>query len=103
MLGPDDAVLFGAAYDVTDGGQLGGPHDPSPRPHRRRARDDDPDDARPRSADRLATARRTLLEPRAPRRPQPARDDKVLAGWNGLALAALADAIVALEATGEQA
>ncbi len=40
---------------------------------------------------RLADARSTLLEHRAGR-PQPARDDKVLAGWNGLAIAALADA-----------
>ncbi len=30
-------------------------------------------------------------------RPQPARDDKVVAGWNGLAVAALADAAVLLE------
>jgi uncharacterized protein YyaL (SSP411 family) len=41
-------------------------------------------------------ARRRLLAVRA-ERPQPLRDDKSLAGWNGLALAALAEAGVRLE------
>ncbi|MET4058975.1 uncharacterized protein YyaL (SSP411 family) [Arthrobacter sp. UYP6] len=36
------------------------------------------------------------------RRPQPERDDKVVAGWNGLALAALASAAVALSDAGEE-
>src|SRR5690349_3826486 len=40
---------------------------------------------------RLEEARRTLLAARD-RRPQPARDDKALAAWNGMALAAYADA-----------
>jgi uncharacterized protein len=47
-----------------------------------------PDDAAER--DRLAGIRATLLEARAAR-PQPARDDKALASWNGMALAALAE------------
>ncbi len=34
------------------------------------------------------------------RRPQPARDDKVVAGWNGLAVAALADAAAVLAEPG---
>ncbi|TQS46546.1 thioredoxin domain-containing protein [Cryptosporangium phraense] len=45
----------------------------------------DPDDA-----DRWATLRGRLLTARDAR-PQPARDDKVVAAWNGLAIAALAE------------
>ena len=48
-------------------------------------------------AERLAAARAALLAARAAR-PQPARDEKVLAAWNGLAIAALADASRALDA-----
>jgi hypothetical protein len=44
----------------------------------------------------LAQARATLLEARD-RRPQPFRDDKALAAWNGLVLAALAEAGSRLE------
>ncbi|HET9680833.1 MAG TPA: hypothetical protein VFP19_02255, partial [Candidatus Limnocylindrales bacterium] len=49
------------------------------------------------AADRFAAARTQLLEARD-RRPQPARDTKVLAAWNGLAIAAFADAALAFEA-----
>ena len=45
---------------------------------------------------RLARARSILLEARRAR-PQPARDDKAIAAWNGLAIAALAEAARALE------
>ncbi|MCV2489522.1 thioredoxin domain-containing protein [Geodermatophilus sp. YIM 151500] len=45
----------------------------------------DPDDER-----RWVSVRRRLLEARA-ERPQPARDDKVVTAWNGLAIAALAE------------
>lgn len=46
---------------------------------------------------RLDAARAVLLAARN-RRPQPARDDKVLAAWNGLAIGAFADAARALGA-----
>ncbi|MEU2348259.1 thioredoxin domain-containing protein [Modestobacter sp. NPDC049651] len=44
----------------------------------------------PADADRLARVRERLSAVRA-QRPQPARDDKVVTAWNGLAIAALAD------------
>ncbi len=44
----------------------------------------------------LAVARAKLLRVRGTR-PRPAQDEKILAGWNGLALAALAEAAVAFD------
>jgi uncharacterized protein len=77
----DDAPAFSAAYDVTDDGNWEG------RTILRRVTPagDDGLEAR------LGEARSRLLERRR-RRPQPARDDKALAAWNGLAIAALAEA-----------
>ncbi|MEU0845781.1 thioredoxin domain-containing protein [Streptomyces sp. NPDC005962] len=49
-----------------------------------------PDGARPADADRLASVRERLLAARE-RRERPGRDDKVVAAWNGLAIAALAE------------
>jgi uncharacterized protein len=86
----DDAALFATAYGVTDPGNWEGVNILSR--------------VRP-TADlaklygipasgveaRLGRARERLLTLRA-RRPQPARDDKALAAWNGLAIGALADA-----------
>jgi len=80
VLGPA-AEEFGAAYDVTQGGNWEGrtilhrvvpPGDPA-------------------FEARLAAARARLFEARA-RRVPPGRDDKVLADWNGLAITALARA-----------
>ncbi|HEU0237020.1 MAG TPA: thioredoxin domain-containing protein [Candidatus Limnocylindrales bacterium] len=77
----EDAPAFTAAYGVTDDGNWEGVSILS----RVLPRGDDEAEAR------LARARAALLERRRTR-PQPARDDKVLAAWNGLAIAALADA-----------
>jgi uncharacterized protein YyaL (SSP411 family) len=89
----DDAGLFEAAYGVTDEGNWEGVTILS-----RVATDAELagrfEMAEPDVAARLADARSRLLVRRAAR-PQPARDDKALAAWNGLAIAALADAAVA--------
>ena len=86
----DDAALFSTAYGVTDGGNWEGatilsrvrPSTELATLYGTSASDVDA---------RLARARAVLLGIRA-KRPQPARDDKALAAWNGLAIGALADA-----------
>jgi uncharacterized protein YyaL (SSP411 family) len=76
----DDAPLFTAVYDVTEPGNWEG------RTILRRVLPigDVAQEAR------LGAARERLLEVRRTRA-QPARDDKALAAWNGLAIAALAE------------
>jgi uncharacterized protein YyaL (SSP411 family) len=96
-----DAELFEAAYGVTDGGNWDGVSILS------RVTADDELAARFAMepsviAARLADSRARLLDRRSAR-PQPARDDKALAAWNGLAIGAFADAAVALEATDPEA
>ena len=93
--GRPDAALFAAAYGVTDAGNWEGrtilsrvratPSSAERFGHRGRGR---------RRAARDAARGRCSRDARG--RPQPARDDKVLAAWNGLAIAALADAARAL-------
>ena len=82
VLGPD-APAFEAAYDVTDEGNWEG------KTIMRRVGSADGEDAR------LAAAREKLLAVRH-KRPQPARDDKVLTAWNGLMIAAFAEAGAAM-------
>ncbi len=90
----DGAALFEAAYGVTDAGNWEG------RTILSRVASDAElagrfDLAEVAVRARLGEARRTLLSRRAGR-PQPARDGKALAAWNGLAIAAFADAAAAL-------
>ncbi|MGY1615820.1 thioredoxin domain-containing protein [Geodermatophilus sp. SYSU D00691] len=78
VLGEDDGRWAAGVFEVTAAGTF--EHGSSTLQLLR-----DPDDPA-----RLAEVRRRLLEARG-RRPQPARDDKVVTAWNGLALAALAE------------
>ncbi|TCT11895.1 hypothetical protein EDC22_103208 [Tepidamorphus gemmatus] len=82
VLGPD-ADAFAAAYDITEAGNFEHRNIPN-----RLA------DPFPLAADREArfTRNRAALLARRSARVPPARDDKILADWNGLAIAALARA-----------
>ncbi|PIQ83546.1 MAG: thioredoxin domain-containing protein [Candidatus Omnitrophica bacterium CG11_big_fil_rev_8_21_14_0_20_63_9] len=86
VLGPEEAALFHQVYGVTEQGNF---------EHRTSILHlQQPPDA---SVERrLASARRKLFDVRE-RRVRPHRDDKVLTGWNGLMIAALARAGAALE------
>ena len=77
-----DAAGFDEAYDVTENGNWEGQN------ILRRVGTG--------TEDALAQSRRRLLDRRAAR-PQPGRDDKVLTAWNGLMIAAFAEAGAALE------
>ncbi len=81
VLGPDDAATAAAYYGVTAAGNFEGATVP-------RISGERPDD--------LESIRTRMLEARDAR-PQPGRDDKAIAAWNGLALAALAQGAWRLE------
>jgi uncharacterized protein YyaL (SSP411 family) len=78
-----DAELFSAVYDVTPEGNWEG--------HSILNRSRAPQPGTDAQEASLKLARQRLLEARAERVP-PGRDDKVLADWNGLAIAAIAQA-----------
>jgi len=87
LLGQDDGAFFAQHYDVTLGGNFEGHNilnrlNPLPRTAADEAR--------------LATLREKLLAARATR-VRPGLDDKVLADWNGLMIAALANASLMLD------
>lgn len=82
LLPPEDAALFARHYDVTPHGNWEEVTIPN------RLETPDPDAA---EEGELARTRETLLAVRRQRIP-PGRDDKILADWNGLMIAALARA-----------
>ena len=94
VLGPDRAATFAAVYDVSEGGNwehksiLNLP-EPIPAVAKRLARDE----ASLRAE--LADSRSKLFEARE-RRIHPGKDTKVLTSWNGLMIAALAEAATIL-------
>jgi uncharacterized protein len=88
----DDAALVEALYDITETGNFEGGATVLSRVLELA-------EASERSsvpAERLPELRRRMLEARA-LRPQPGLDDKALASWNGMALAALAEGARVLE------
>ena len=88
VLGPEDAAFFAGHYDVTPEGNFEGHNIPNRLKHLPRnmesyaaVQQDEP---------RLAMLRGKLLKERE-KRIRPGLDDKVLADWNGLMIAALAN------------
>ena len=86
-LGKEDASFFAAHYDVTASGNFEGHNILNTLKHLPRSMEDE---------ERLAAMRAKLLRVREGR-VRPGLDDKVLADWNGLMIAALANAGVALD------
>ncbi|MGW2577173.1 thioredoxin domain-containing protein, partial [Streptomyces nondiastaticus] len=80
VLGEEDALLAAAHFGVTEEGTF--EHGSSVLQL--------PDSERLLDAGKLDSVRRRLLAARE-QRPRPGRDDKVVAAWNGLAIAALAE------------
>jgi uncharacterized protein len=87
VLGEDDAAFFAAHYDVTPGGNFEGHNILNRLKHLPRSVDDEK---------KLAAMREKLLATRA-KRVRPGLDDKVLADWNGLMIAALVNAGLVFE------
>ncbi|MGA7485625.1 MAG: thioredoxin domain-containing protein [Xanthobacteraceae bacterium] len=88
ILGKHDAEFFAAHYDVTAGGNFEGHSIFNRLKHLPRNMEDEV---------RLAPMRESLLAARAGR-VRPGLDDKILADWNGLMIAALVNAGIAFEA-----
>ena len=89
VLGPDDAHYFAAQYDVTAGGNFEGHNIPNRLKHL--PRNTESCAAAQQDESRLAVLRGKLLKERE-KRIRPGLDDKALADWNGLMIAALANA-----------
>jgi len=90
VVGPEDAELVCRYWDVTAEGNFEGrsiPHPVAPLAEVGARLGRSPEQA----AAAVARARSRLLEARA-RRVPPLRDEKIIAGWNGLTIGALAEA-----------
>jgi hypothetical protein len=85
LLGNEDAAFFSPHYDVTPQGNFEGHNILNRLKHFPRSMEEEA---------RLAAMRAVLLEARA-KRVRPGLDDKVLADWNGLMIAALINASLA--------
>ncbi|SDQ93616.1 thioredoxin domain-containing protein [Natronobacterium texcoconense] len=89
-----DADLFCARYDITESGNFEGTN----QPNRVRSISDlagEFDRSESEIQQRLEDARKQLFEARE-ERPRPRRDEKVLAGWNGLMITTCAEAALTL-------
>jgi uncharacterized protein YyaL (SSP411 family) len=94
LLGPEDARLFCAYYDVTSGGNFEGRNILNvPRPADEVAREQNVTAAR--LAEVVERGRGRLFTERE-RRVKPGRDEKVITAWNGLMLEAYAEAAAVL-------
>src|SRR5712692_2602680 len=90
-LGPQDAAFFAGHYDVTAEGNFEG--------HNILNRLEDRQPSEPGAEARLAELRAGLLAVRD-RRVRPGLDDKILADWNGLMIAALVNAGISFDEPG---
>jgi uncharacterized protein len=89
-----DADLFCARYDVTESGNFEGRNQPNIVASISELADEFDLEERE-VKDRLESVREQLFEARE-ERPRPNRDEKVLAGWNGLMIATCAEAALVL-------
>jgi len=99
ILGPTDAEYFASYYDVTVHGNFEGRNILNRLGYLARTRGNSNDPKRPpdpaEAENRLGELRHQLLTARS-KRVRPGLDDKILADWNGLMIAALANAGVTL-------
>jgi uncharacterized protein YyaL (SSP411 family) len=95
LLGADDARLFNAYFDVTEGGNF---EDSNILNIRRAAKvvAEELDISEEKLSETVARGRRILFDARE-KRIKPGRDEKVIAAWNGLMLESFAEAAAVLE------
>ncbi len=91
LLSPESATLFARVYDVTHKGNWNDPHGHAPAESSILRRKPGSPALSERDAVEVEAARAILFAARQ-KRVRPGLDDKILAGWNGLAIAGLAEA-----------